>query len=659
MPDIVQKNFSNTAQKDVQYLNKDFGTLKNALINYSKTYFPKTYKDFSDSSPGMMYIEQAAYVGDVLSYYTDYQFKEGLMPYAQELPNVIALAKMLGYTPSTTKAAITTLNVFQLVPAILDSTSGNYVPDTTYCLNIREYMAVKNSNNITYITTESLDFSVNTGLSPRTDTVYSRDQYGVPTFFLLQKSINAISGEIVTRTFTITNPIPFYQLVLPENNVIQILNVVDSDNNKWYEADYLAQDLVFTELDNTYVNDGEYYTYQTEVPKLIKSLKTSRKFTVNVDSTYSTYLEFGAGIDAYSNEVIYPTADLVGVGLQNIEKLGISLDSSTFLKLGGYGQAPSNTVLTVTYIVGGGISSNCPVGDIVTVSSVSFSNNISALNPSQQTLFQTVQNSLQVTNVEPATGGFGQETIDQIRQNALANFVNQDRAVTEDDYISRVYSMPPRFGSITKVCMKSDSKLNINNINNGFVNYNNVATLTQQAANNYYRKISYDSSNPFGLNLYVLSYNNNGHLTTLNTPTIQNLRQYLAKYKMLNDGINIIDGYIINIKVNFQILTYSNYNKQDVLNNCISNVQDFFNIDKWYFNMPINIGQLQLTIAKVEGVQSVTKLQMTNLTINDGNYSPYEYNLDQAPMNNIIYPSLDPSVFEVKYPDNDIVGSVL
>lgn len=656
MADIVQKNFSNAAKKDVQYLNKDFGTLKNALINYSKTYFPKTYKDFSDASPGMMYIEQAAYVGDVLSYYTDYQFKESLLPYAQELTSVIALAKFLGYTPYTTKAASTTLNVFQLVPAIRDTT-GNYVPDTTYCLNIREYMEVKNSSNISYITIESLDFSVNTGLSPRTDTIYSRDGYGIPTFFLLQKSIKAISGTIVTKNFVINGATPFYQLALSENNVIQVLNVVDSDNNKWYEVNYLAQDLVFTEDDNTYVNDGNYYIYQTQVPKLIKSLKTSKKFTVNVNSSYSTYLEFGPGVDSYSNEVIYPTADLVGIGLQNIQKLGLSLDSSTFLNLGGYGQAPSNTVLTVTYIVGGGLSSNCPVGDITTISSVNFSNNISALNPSQQGLFQTVQNSLKVSNIEPATGGDGQETLEQIRQNALANFVNQDRAVTEDDYISRVYSMPARFGSITKVCVKSDSQLNIQNISNGFVDYNNIATLTQKANGNYYRKINYDSSNPFGLNLYVLGYDSNKNLSTINAAAIQNLREYLGKYKMLNDGINIIDGYTINISVNFQILTYSNYNKQDVLNNCISNVKDFFNIDKWYFNMPINLGQLQLAIAQVEGVQSVTKLQLKNLTINDGNYSPYEYNLDEATVNNIVYPSLDPSVFEVKYPDNDIVGS--
>ena len=656
MADTVQKNFSNIARKDIQYLNKDFGSLRNALIEYAKTYFPKTYKDFNAASPGMMFIEQAAYVGDVLSYCIDYQFKESLLPYAEELGNVMALAKFLGYKPSVTKPAKATLDVYHIVPAIQDST-GNYVPDTTYCLNLREYMQVKNSGGINYITTESLDFSVNTALSPRTDTVYARDAYSIPTFFLLKKSITVIAGELVTKSYTIGTASQYYTITLPENNVIQILNIVDSNNNRWYEVDYLAQDVVFTEVDNTVVNDGQYYIYQTQVPKLIKSLKTSKKFVVGVKSDYSTYIEFGAGTDSNSDEVIYPTADLVGVGLQNLSKLGISFDSSTFLKLSGYGQAPANTTLTVTYIIGGGINSNCPSGDINTISSVNLSNNITALNPAQRTLLNTVQQSLQVTNPEAAVGGSGAESIDQIRQNAMANFSAQNRLVTEDDYIAGIYSMPSRFGAVSKVCVKSDSNINIQDVTDGFIDYSGSAALISKAKDNYFRKINYDPSNQFGLNLYVLSYDNNKNLTQLNPAIVNNLREYLGKYKMLNDGINIIDGYIINIGVDFKILTYSNYNKQEVLNNCITKVQEFFNIDKWYFNMPINIGQLELAIAQVDGVQSVISLNIKNLTINAGVYSPHEYNIQEATVNNIIYPSLDCSVFEVKYPDMDIRGA--
>lgn len=652
------KNFSNVSQRDIQYLNRDFGTLKAQLLNYAQTYFPKTYKDFSDASPGNMFIEMAAYVGDVLSYYTDYQFKESLMPYAQERQNVIALAKFLGYKPSVSKAAKATLDIYQLVPAIKDD-MGNYVPDTTYCLSIREYMEVKNTTGVSYITTSPIDFSVNTALSPRIDSVYSRDAYGIPQFFLLQKSADVISGTVITRQFQVGTPIPFYKLTLPETNVLDILSVTDSDNNNWYKVDYLAQDLVFLTLDNTATVDNYYYLYHTEVPKLIKSLRTNKKFTSNVTTDNFTYLEFGPNIDSVYDELIYPSANLLGIGLNNLGNLGVSLDASTFLKSSTYGQSPANTVLTVKYIVGGGLNSNCPVGDITKISNVDYSNNLSALAPAQLDLFQTVKNSLKVNNSEPATGGADQESIEQIRQNALTNFGSQNRTVTEDDYMVRVYSMPPIYGSITKVTVKSENGLAVKDVSNGFVDYNNVATLTEKAKNNYYRRINYDKNNQFGINMYLLGYDKNKNLTNLNDATVQNLRTYLSSYKMLNDGINLIDGYIVNIGVDFQIMTYSNYNKQEVLNNCIAAVQDFFNIDKWYFDMPINLGQLQLTIAQIEGVQSVIKLKVKNLTINEGNYSPYEYNIDEATLNNIVYPSLDPSIFEVKYPNDDIKGSVV
>jgi hypothetical protein len=658
MATTTSKNFSNVNQRDVQYMNRDFGTLKAQLMNYAQTYFPKTYKDFSDASPGTMFIEMAAYVGDVLSYYTDYQFKESLLPYAQERQNVIALAKFLGYKPAVSKASKAKLDIYQLVPATRDL-NGNYVPDTLFCLNVREYMEVKNTSGVSYITTSPVDFSVNTALDPRIDSVYSRDSYGIPQFFLLQKSVDVISGTVVNRDVSIGTPTAFYQLSLPETNVLDILTVTDSDNNKWYQVDYLAQDLVFINVDNTSTNDGNYYVYKTEVPKLIKSLRTNKKFTVNVTADNYTYLEFGPNVDSVNDELIYPSAGLLGVGLSNLNKLGTSLDSSTFLKSSTYGQAPSNTILTVKYIVGGGIDANCPVGDITNIVSVNLSNNVSSMTQAQMSLFQTIRNSLKVSNSEPATGGADAESVEQIRQNALMNFTSQNRTVTEDDYIVRVYSMPPIYGSISKVTVKSDMGLTVNDVSNGYVDFNNNATLTENSKNNYYRRINYNKSNPFSVNLYALGYDQNKNLTRLNNATIDNLRNYLTTYKMLNDGINIVDGYIVNIGVDFQILTYSNYNKQDVLNNCLEVVKDFFNIDKWYFDMPINLGQLQLAIAQVDGVQAVTKLTIKNLTANDGNYSPYEYNISDATVNNIVYPSLDPSVFEVKYPNNDIKGSVI
>ena len=660
MADIIQKSF-NSSRREIKYLNRDFSSFKTSLIEYSKTYFPRTYKDFSDASPGMMFIEMASYIGDVLSYYTDYQFKESLMPYAEERKNVLALANYLGYKTKPTKSSTTNIDLYQLIPSIKDS-NNNYIPDNNYALKIREYMEVSNESGVSFITTDPVDFSLDSKFSPREVTVYSRDNYGIPQFFLLKKSTKVIAGKITTSSFTVGASVPFYKISLSENNVIDIIDVKDSDNNKWYEVDYLAQDLIFTETENTSFTNNSYVQYSSEVPKLIKSFKTSRKFVVNVTANNTTYLEFGAGTDATSDEVIYPNSELVGIGLKNISNLNLNYDTSKLLNSETFGQSPSNTVLTVQYLVGGGLTSNSPSDTIKNISSVTYLNDVSGLNPSQNSLLTTVKNSFRISNPNPAVGGQNQESVEEIRQNALANFGSQNRTVTVDDYISRIYSIPPRFGSIAKVMVIPNSDLSISTnqtLLNGFVNNENQTTLINNSLENNFRKVNFDVSNPFSLNLYVLSYNSNKNLTQTNDALVYNIRHYLQKYKIISDSINIIDGYIINIGVDFKILVYNNFNKKEVLDQCLQKAKDFFNVDKWYFNQPININQLELELAKVEGVQSISEVVFKNLNQNDGNYSPHEYNLSEATHNKIIYPSLDPSVFEVKFPDNDIRGAVI
>ena len=660
MADIIQKSFNNS-RREIKYLNRDFSSFKTSLIEYSKTYFPRTYKDFSDASPGMMFIEMASYIGDVLSYYTDYQFKESLMPYAEERKNVLALANYLGYKTKPTKSSTTNIDLYQLIPSTKDS-NNNYIPDNNYALKIREYMEVSNESGVSFITIDPVDFSLDSKFSPREVTVYSRDNYGIPQFFLLKKSGKVIAGKITTSSFTVGSAVPFYKISLSENNVIDIIDVKDSDNNKWYEVDYLAQDLIFTETENTSFTNNTYVQYSSEVPKLIKSFKTSRKFVVNVTANNTTYLEFGAGTDATSDEVIYPNSELVGIGLKNISNLNLNYDTSKLLNSETFGQSPSNTVLTVQYLVGGGLTSNSPSDTIKNISSVTFLNDISGLTPSQNSLLTTVKNSFRISNPNPAVGGQNEESVEEIRQNALANFGSQNRTVTVDDYISRIYSIPPRFGSIAKVMVIPNSDLSISTnqtLLNGFVNNENQTTLINNSLENNFRKVNFDVSNPFSLNLYVLSYNSNKNLTQTNEALVYNIRQYLQKYKIISDSVNIIDGYIINIGIDFKILVYNNFNKKEVLDQCLQKAKDFFNIDKWYFNQPININQFELELAKIEGVQSVAEVTFKNLNQNDGNYSPHEYNLSEATHNKIIYPSLDPSVFEVKFPDNDIRGAVI
>jgi hypothetical protein len=276
-------------------------------------------------------------------------------------------------------------------------------------------------------------------------------------------------------------------------------------------------------------------------------------------------------------------------------------------------------------------------------------------------LLTTVKNSVKVNNTSPSTGGKDSETDNEIKQNAMSNFPSQYRSVTRDDYLVRVYSMPPRYGSIAKAQVITNNSLNVNvkKMLVGTVDLTNTATVLDNNTDGYFRKITYDSSNPFAINLYVLSYDENKNLTPINAALSSNLIKYLKLFRMMTDSVNIIDGYIINIGVDFSIIVYKGYNKKDVLKQCVSTIKNFFDIDFWNFSQPINISQLELEIAKVDGVQSVADVTITNKNANDGNYSTVEYDISSATKNKIIYPSLDPSVFEIKYPNSDIRGICL
>jgi hypothetical protein len=653
----IQKSFK-PGNKEVKYLNKDFSSLKSELINFAKTYFPNSYKDFSDASPGMMFIEMAAYVGDVLSFYTDQSFREGMIENSTERKNVISLARFLGYKIKPARSSVATIELYQLCPAIEDST-GNYIPDPKYLLSIKEHAQFSNTSNQHYILENSIDFSVDTVLSPREISVYSRDESNLPNFFLIKKTDVVSSGRIVTRDFSVGNLQSFLTLTLDEDNVLEILDVRDSDNNKWYEVDYLAQELVLTDVPNDISFEGSLSQYKDTVPYILKYLRTSRRFIVNVDDKNVTTVQFGAGQEGFSDEIVNLSSQSIGIGLSGIDINKLPLDPVNFLKNQSYGISPSNTTITITYIVGGGINSNCPSNDIKNVLSVKYQNSEEGMTPDEIELLNTVKGSLKVNNITPATGGKDSESETEIKMNAMANFSAQNRSVTRDDYLVRLYSMPSKYGSIAKAQVITNNSLNINvkKILTGVVDSENNAVLQNDNFENHIRKIAYDYNNPFSINLYVLTYDNNKNLTTINDALSSNIIKYLKKFRMLTDGVNIVDGYVINIGVDFSITVYKGYNKKDVLKNCISAVKTFFDVDFWNFSQPINLSQLELEIAKIEGVQSVSEVNVFNKTINDGNYSYVEYDIQSAIKNKIIYPSVDPSIFEIKYPDVDIRGT--
>ena len=656
MTTILEKSFAPN-QKTIKYLGRDFNQFKANLIEFAQNYYSNTYKDFNDASPGMMYMDMAAYVGDVLSFYTDYQFKESMIDYAEERRNVINLAKYLGYIPRPIRPSIGSLDVYQLVPA---SGSTGQFPDLRYALRVQSGMQATSTNRTTFITTDDVDFSVNTPQSSLSSSIYSYNDHNEPNFYLLSKNVDIFSGQLVTKQFYIPAApfTPNLSISLPEDNVVKIVSVTDSENNKWYQVDYLAQNLILLPVENNQLNFENFIGDKSSVPSILRYLRTNRRFVLGVDENNVTSLQFGPANENVPEEVVTPNSTLLGAGFSNVNKYNLTLDPTAFIRSSAYGISPTNTTLTVVYIVGGGIQSNTNANTITTISNITI-DELQNYTTAETDLVNIVKSSIKVNNSSPTTGGDNQESVYQIKTNALANFATQARLVTKEDYISRVFSMPAEYGAVSKVYVTTESDLNTQNASyiKGLLDQNNNLTLDQSQID--FRKINMDGNNQFGVNLYLLAYDDSKHLTTINDALTYNLKTYLSQYRNITDRINIIDGFIINIGVKFSIFPYSNYNKKEVLSNCITAVQNFFNIDNWQFSQPINLSQLELEIANVEGVQSLASIEVVNLTIDDGNYSIYQYDITAATKNKIIYPPIDPAVFEIKYPNTDIKGATI
>lgn len=621
-------------KKDVSYLGKDFGQFRTNLIEFTKQYFPNNYNDFNESSPGMIFIELASYVGDVLSYYADTNLKESLLEQASEKANVYDLARALGYESKNTVPSIVKLDVYQLVPSI--GTGANVSPDFNYALSIKAGMRVKQSNgNSSFRTLAPVNFAYSSSYDSTDVTIYDTDSATkTPTYYLLKKQVNAISGEVKTATFSFGSPVAYDKIVLPETNVIEILSVEESDGDNWYRVPYLAQDTIFESVPNIVENDPELSQYRSTVPYLLKLKKTSKRFITRTRSDGRTELQFGAGISDNNDEEIIPNPDNVGNGLAGFRRdVDVDIDPSNFLYTRTYGQAPSNTTLTITYTIGNGISDNVPAGTITEVNFIEYFDDVNSTNSGAVTNY--VKSTVAVNNETPAAGGKSGDSLQDIKNNALANFATQNRLVTKDDYIIRAYSMPANFGSVAKTYIVPDDQ------------------ITQQDL-----EVS-RTPNPLAMNMYVLGYNENKQLTILNDAIKENLKTYLGYYRMLTDAVNIKNAYIINIGVDFKISVLPNYNSNDVLIRCIDALKTYFDIDKWQINQPIIKSEVLNALGNIKGVQSVFSVEFKNLYDSDLGYSGNIYDLSAADRKGIIYPSLDPSIFEVKFLNKDITGQVL
>jgi hypothetical protein len=610
-------------ERSIKYLNKDFSSIKQSLIEYAKTYYPGTYNDFSPASPGMMFMEMVAYVGDVLSYYQDTQIQENFIQYAKEKQNLYSLAYMLGYRPKVTNASSTKVDIYQILPAV---TSGSVkIPDWTYSLVISPGTTVRSTDkDVDFFIKDRIDFSFSSSFDPTDLTVYSLNG-GLPDYYLLKKQANVLAGTEVSTTFTFGSAQRLQSISILDDNIIEITSVVDSDGNNWYEVPYLAQEMIFEEISNDITNDPNFSQYSYSAPYLLKLKKVQRRFVTRFKSTGELELQFGVGTEAKVDEIIVPNPENVGIGIQSgLERISTAYDPSNFMFTKTYGIAPANTTLTIKYLKGGGVSSNVSANSITDISNLVTSFKFGGLNSSISNL---VQKSISISNPEPSVGGGDGDSEEEVRFNSMASFPSQLRSVNLDDYLVRIYSLPPKFGFISKAYAVQDSQINTN-----------------------------QSENPLALSLYILSQGANNNLSLASPAIKQNLKTYLSQYKMLTDAVSIKDAFIINIGVNFEVMILPRFNSQEVILNCINALVDYFNIKKWQINQPIILSEIYVLLDKIKGVQTVKNIEIVNKTGVSSGYSQYAYDINGATQNRVIYPSLDPSIFEVKYPSIDISG---
>jgi hypothetical protein len=387
-------------------------------------------------------------------------------------------------------------------------------------------------------------------------------------------------------------------------------------------------------MPNLAENDPELSVYRSSAPNLLKMKKTAKRFITRLRSDNKLEIQFGAGISDNNDEEIVPNPTNVGNGLANIRRtIDVDIDPANFLYTRTYGQAPANTTLTVNYAIANGISDNVIANVLTVLDRIEFHDDInSSLGAS---LLNFIKTTIAINNPNPASGGKSSETITDIKNNALAAFSTQNRLVTREDYIIRSYSMPAKFGSVAKAYIVPDDQ-----ISQESYEQNRIA-------------------NPLAMNMYVLGYNESKQLTQLNQAVKENLKTYLSQYRILTDAVNIKDAFIINIGIDFEIAVLPNYNSNETLLKCVDAIRSYFDVAKWQINQPIIKSDITTTLANIKGVQSVVGVKFLNLFDSDFGYSGNTYDLQTATRNGVIYPSLDPSIFELKFPNQDIRGRVV
>ena len=606
--------------KQVKYTGRDFSSLKEQLSEFAKQYFPDSFNNFNDYSIETMFIEMMSYVGDSLHFNMDEKFRHNFMQYSDQIESVFRLAKERGYKPQTVSVALGNVEFSQIVPALVSASV--YVPDESYCGIINAGTQVSDFNRESYF---ELVESVNMEDYDRHEVVQTGSG-GEPTQFRIYSEGQVRSGRRKTKEISVSSFEKHLELLV-DSNVAFIESIEDSEGNKWYEVDYMAQDTVFESVKNDGVN-SEFTQFKNTTPYLLKARRVSRRFVVDHRSNGDCYIQFGEGIDVVDDQLKGLSTDdfLTTNDIANYN-IGTTFLVDNFLNNDSMGLVPSNTTLTVSYVVGRGAEDNARENTISNIISpnITYPNNTNA----------TVQNSFLVSNPEPISGGTFLNGIERIRRESSEAFVSQRRCVTIRDYIIRTKILPNKYGNIDKVFAEKN------------INYKRAEELGEE-----------DQSTK-SINLYVLSKNKDGTLTATNKATKNNLRVYLNEFRMATDTINIRDPYIVNIGVYFEYIAKQDYNKEQVGLNVSRKIEEFFEVDRWEINQPIILEELRFKMLEAEGVASVSNIEFENKFDEAKGYSGIAYDVSVNGDNfdtslGVLYPPADIAIFEMRFPLKDI-----
>ena len=591
----------------INYTSRDFETIKRDLVEHARRYYPDTFKDFSENSFGSLMMDTVAYVGDVMSFYLDYAVNESYLSTAIEYDNIVKLSRQMGYKYQRNASSTGTISLYVLVPASADGVE----PDYRYAPTLKKGSTFSNSEGTTYTLTHDVDFA--SGLN---DIVVAsqNSQNGLPTFFAIKAYGNITSGQKVTITETVDSFQRFLRIDINDDSITNIIDVVDSQGNKFYEVEHLSQNIIFQSA----INRSEDRHF---VSNVMKPLAVPRRFMVEQNRT-TTSLQFGYGSEEnLTNSKIEDPAKVV-LDLHGKDFVtDRTFDPTNLIETDKLGVVPSNTVLTITYLRNTSESLNAATNSIQTVSFADLLfRNIANLDTDS---VATVKASLECLNETPVTGFVSVPTSEELKHRAYGAYTSQNRAVTLQDYSALIYNMPPQFGAVKRV---------------------NIIRDANSAKRN--------------LNVYILSEDHNGDLMNSTTTLKRNVKTWLSNYKMINDTLDILDGRIVNIGIEFTAVSDVHANKFELLNLCKANLISDLAAVKYDMGEPFRISDVFRALKNTNGVLDVTRVKIFRRT--GTIYSSFFYNLEEnTTSDNRLIRIPEYAAFEIRHPDADIVGTIV